>query len=545
MDSRRILFWAACLALIVSAFSFAVRTDVNDSWRNDFQLTGELVGTALGAAFVGMAVSMLLGSPLAEFTGLGPIMFLGWLCHLAGILCTIFAHELVDVSFVASIAGSVGSVADSLFVPIGLMEQEVGAGPEGFWILWLGTFLVGCGNGLTEVWINPLAATLYPDQKTHKMNVLHAWFPGGIIVASLLASQVINRVVGYSADTDDPDIIRQSWQIKMAMLGVPLLLYGVMCLGRTFPRTERVQMNVPVGVTFLQLLRPLFILLGICMLLTASSELGPQNWQNAVLTRTAGVNGTVILAYTAGLMFVLRFFSNHITALMSPIVMMLLMAVMTSGGLFLLSYADNGFTAFLAATVFGIGIAYFWPTMLGVTAERFPRGGALLIGLMGCVGNLAIAYVLPQIGKVYDSSTVANLPAKYHSEPVPGVEKGELVTEGERLDPAIPEGDAAAESAEAESFVDKAREFFYPGGDSKLNPQLTDTRKKELPEEVQDAVTEAEKQGAAFAFRRVAVLPGVLVVLFGLFALVDVIRGGYRRQVEREVEAGGVSGSAH
>src|SRR6516225_12152133 len=156
------------------------------------------------------------------------------------------------------------------------------------------------------------------------------------------------------------------------------------------------------------------------MLLTASTELGPNQWQESVLKRTAGVSGTLVFVYTSGLMFVMRFFAGPLAHKLSPVGMLTCSAILSAAGLYWLSYVDNPVMAFAAATVFGVGIAYFWPTMLGVTAERFPKGGALLLGLMGSFGNLAISQALPQMGGIYDSYTVANLSSQLRAKTVAG-----------------------------------------------------------------------------------------------------------------------------
>jgi MFS family permease len=473
MNPRR-LFVASCIALITSAFSFMIRQDISDSLAIDFVLTKQAVGQIMGAAFLGMAVAMLVVSPLCDFLGMGKVLGLAWLCHLVGILGTIFSPKPPAVSIDTS-----------------------------YWSLWASTFLVGCGNGLVEVAINPLAATLFPREKTHYLNVLHAWWPGGLIMSGLLATFAIGKI---------PESMLQPfqmWQIKVGLLLVPLVLYGLLALGQKFPHTERVQANVSTGEMFLQILRPMFLLWAFCMLLTASTELGPNQWQESVLTRTADVSGTLVFVYTSGLMFVMRFFAGPLAHRLSPVGMLTVSALFSAIGLYWLSYVNNPLMAFVAATIFGIGIAYFWPTMLGVTAERFPKGGALLLGLMGSFGNLAIFVVLPQMGAIYDSYTVANLPAAVQKETIKDAEGREV--------PLV----AAGEN----TWLPRAiTEHIFPAGTNKLNPEAT----RVLSGESLEAVRRAEAKGAAYAFRWVAVLPCILVVIFGLIAVSDRLRGGYK-----------------
>jgi MFS family permease len=516
MNPRR-LFTASCIALITSAFSFMIRQNISDPLRADFSLTQEQVGTVMGAAFLGMAAFMLVFAPLCDILGMGKVLLLAWLCHLAGILGTIFAAEVAGQGFVQStVGGAVGVLPEFL--------QVFPATSTAAWVLWISTLLVGAGNGLVEIAINPLAATLFPTEKTHYLNVLHAWWPGGLILSGLLASFAI------APDLVGPTVYGfKIWQVKMGLLLLPLLVYGLLCLGQRFPQTERVAANVSTGTMFLQVLRPMFLLWACCMMLTASTELGPNQWQESVLTRTARVSGTAVFVYTSGLMFCMRFFAGPLAHKLSPVGMLTGSALLSGAGLYALSHASGAVTAFAAATVFGVGVAYFWPTMLGVTAERFPKGGALLLGLMGCVGNLAIWQVLPQMGAIYDSYSVEALvqesPA-LQSKTVRN-DKGEevpLVT-NEPIKSWVPE---------------TVRAHVYPAGTKKLNPQAVNlvNARAEPPEgkgppdpdavQTQQYIRKAEVFGAAWAFRWVAVLPCVLVVVFGLIALVDKLRGGYK-----------------
>ena len=421
----RRLFVASCLALITSAFSFQMRQNVADDVGADFLLTKQVVGELMGGQFLGMALAMLVFSPLCDAMGMGKVLSLAWLCHLFGISGTIFAKEVADQSVSSGMANGLANLSGWMSNHIGLSPMpNVPGTSTAFWVLWLAAFVIGSANGLVEVAINPLAATVYPDQKTHKLNVLHAWWPGGLIVAGLIALFFVNPLYHQKAEffeyTIDPAKLGlaefigkvQSWRFKYGLIYIPLVLYGLLSVGQRFPATERVQANVSTGTMFLQILRPLFLVWAFCMLLTSSTELGVNAWMQSVMTRTAHVSGTLVFIYITVLMFILRFFAGPIAHKLSPVGMLFVCSILTAVGLYALSYAYNGVTAFAAATVFGLGIVYYWPTMLGVTAERFPKGGALLIGLMGCVGNLAISQVTPLMGAVYDSYTVVSLPAR-------------------------------------------------------------------------------------------------------------------------------------
>lgn len=543
MNPRR-LFVASCIALITSAFSFMIRQDIADPLGAEFNLTKQEVGGVMGAAFLGMAVAMLAIAPVCDLLGMGRVLFLAWLCHLTGILGTIFAPKPPVVSSDMS-----------------------------YWTLWLSTFLVGSGNGLVEIAINPLAATLFPKQKTHYLNILHAWWPGGLIMSGLLAIFLVNPLLGLNAKDVSPEAASLGWKVKMALLLVPLAIYGVMCLGQSFPVTERVQANVSTSEMFMEALRPMFLLWAFCMLLTASTELGPNQWQESVLTRTADVSGTLVFVYTSGLMFIMRFFAGPLAHRFSPIGMMTGSALFSALGLYWLSYVNTPVMAFVAATVFGIGIAYFWPTMLGVTAERFPKGGALLLGLMGSFGNLAISQALPMMGGIYDSYTVASLPADMQEKRfITADGKPMLGIDGKPLEQPIVDANGKPQigadgkpvmepmtlvKQEPPGWMPEAiAQHLYPAGSRKLNPEahkvldqarklVADDKAGKTPATTEDrekldraqailkvfdveAIEKAEAKGAAYAFRWVAVLPMILIFIFGSIALSDRLRGGYK-----------------
>jgi MFS family permease len=452
MNSRR-LFVASCIALIASAFSFVFRQDVLPAWGRSFDLNPTHLGVIGGMAFWGMAVAMAIGSFVVDALGMKRMLALAFFCHLTGTLGTLATPYLA------------------------------GLGASPYLVLCIATFLVGSANGLVEIGINPLAATLYPTEKTHRLNILHAWWPGGLMLGGLLAlalSWLLGLEVGGAAKT--PEGTMFGWQVKTALILVPMVIYGGLFLFESFPVTERVASGVSTQQMLQQALRPMFLLWAFCMLLTASTELAPQGMQSLVLEKTAGMNGTYVLIYTSLMMFTLRHFAGPIAHHLSPVGMLTGSAILSAFGLYSLSFAYDFKTAIAAATIFGLGITYFWPTMLGVTAERFPRGGAFLLGLMGCVGNLAIGLVQPWMGRINDEITLAAIPTEFRNQ---------IVVQG----------------------------VIEPG------------EVKKLPPEQQSIVTEAQKEGAKWSFRYVSALPVILVFIFGGIALADRARGGYRPEV--------------
>ena len=359
---RRRLFNLSCISLVAAAMVFSIRASVLEDLGVAFELNAEAIGWSAGASFLAMAIAIFVGSPLCDYLGMGRLLGLASILHIIGILMVVFSPLIVGGS----------SLSPST-------------------VLYASWFVAGMAHGLVEAVINPLAATLYPSEKTHKLNVLHAWWPGGIVIGGVLA--YVLRSLGFG------------WQIRLATILLPAATYGAMILGQKFPATERVQAGVPAKDMIGQAFRPLFLIWFAMMFLTAAVELGPGQWVDATLSRTVGFQGILLLVYVSGLMFVCRFFAGAVVHRLSPVGLMWISSVLAGGGLLALSHAGSPVPALAAATVWGIGVCYMWPTMLGVTSERFPRGGALLLGLMGSAGNLSIQFVLPWMGGIYDSFT--------------------------------------------------------------------------------------------------------------------------------------------
>jgi MFS family permease len=356
------LFRASCVALIVTAMSFALRGEAAASWAAQFHLTHEQIGWVNGTAFWGFTLAMMFGGPLCDALGLGRIVALAFVGHLAGILLTIFAWN--------------------------------------FWSLFFGTLLFGIANGSVEAACNPLIATLYATDKTTKLNHFHAWFPGGLVIGGLLAFALGHAGLG--------------WKVQFACMLLPLVAYGFMFFGQKFPQTERVQQGVSTGAMFKACFNPLFLLMVACMLLTASTELGPEQWIPNILTN-AGVSGILVLVWITGLMWVGRQCAGTFVHRLSASGVLLGSAVFSALGLYAMAHS-TGPMLFAAATVFAVGVCFFWPTMLGFVNERFPSTGALGLAIIGGAGMLSVSIVLPIMGRYYDAGIASRLPGKSVAE---------------------------------------------------------------------------------------------------------------------------------
>jgi MFS family permease len=345
---------------------FAIRGDIEAALSQAFFLTKEQMGYIWGPAFWGFTISIFLSGVLVDVLGMRSLLSLSSIGYIGGILLVLLAPR------------PTGPV-DSIFSTSGTL------------LLYAGFLAMGLSQGLVEGVINPLIATIYSDQKTHKLNVLHAWWPGGLVIGGLTAVTLTRFDV--------------RWQVKLATILVPAIVYLLLIVGQEFPKTERVASNVPTGEMFREVFRPMFLLLFVCMWMTAATELGPDQWFPSVMKEITGLQGVLFLVYTAGLMFVLRFFAGPIAHRFSPVGLLAICSALAAAGLYWLGGMKPGtpaIIAFAAATLFGVGKTYFWPTMLGITSELFPKGGALLLSLMGGAGMLSIAIVLPIMGQAFD-----------------------------------------------------------------------------------------------------------------------------------------------
>jgi MFS family permease len=378
----RRLFVASCVSLVTTSMVFATRGAITGPMTAQFHLSNEQIGLIYGPAFWGFTIAIFVCGLLVDLVGMRLVHILSSLGYLVGLTLVLLAPR-PDLA--------AGTLVNGIF------------DHPGTTMLYGGFLAMGLSQGLVEGVINPLVATLYADRKSQMLNVLHAWWPGGMIIGGLLC-------VGL-------DRAGAPWQVKLGTLAVPAIISLVMAIGTSYPRTERVQSNVSNAEMLREVFRPLFLLLLFTMLLTASTELGPDQWFGKVMGDITGwqADGILFLAYTAGLMFVLRFFFSGVVHRFSPFAVLTVCAVLVGVGLYWLgslplpaagTRADGATVAmaFVAATVFGIGKTYFWPTMLGITNEQFPRGGALLMNLMGGAGMLASAVILPIMGGMLDSA---------------------------------------------------------------------------------------------------------------------------------------------
>ena len=355
--NRNQLFIGSCLALLVTSLSFGIRAGILGKLGTDFNLNATQLGTIAATAFWGFPLAVIIGGMVVDLIGMKRLLELAFFFHLAGILLTIFAG--------------------------------------GFWSLFFSTLLIGIANGTVEAACNPLVTTLYPDKKTTKLNHFHLWFPGGIVIGTLVSFYFSKLNI--------------SWQIQMGIMLIPTLIYGFLFLKLKFPVTERVAAGVSTGEMYKSLGNPLFLFMIICMFGTAITELFTGQWID-VLLRNVTDNALLILTVTTFVMVIGRGFAEPIVHRLSPAGVLLISAILSAAGLYLLGHS-NGNMLFVGAIVFGMGVCFFWPTMLGFVAEYLPKTGAVGLNLMGGAGMFAVSVYMMFMGKFYDEKIISKLPA--------------------------------------------------------------------------------------------------------------------------------------
>ncbi|CAH9059488.1 hypothetical protein PSECIP111951_02081 [Pseudoalteromonas holothuriae] len=348
---NRTVFQLCCLALVVTSMTFAIRAGILGQLGEQFGLTGAELGWVNAMAFLGFPVATILGGAIYNAIGAKKLVGLAFVCHFLGLGLTITA--------------------------------------DGFWGLLISTFLIGFANGSVEAGCNPLIAQMYPKNTTTMLNRFHVWFPGGIVIGALAS----NSMTAYGLN----------WQWQVALILVPTLIYGTMMLKAQFPKFDRAEHSTTSNLK--HLLSPMYLFLVCCMTLTATTELGTQQWIERILG-ASGASPMMILALITGLMALGRFFAGPIIHRFNPTGVLLGSAVLATSGIFLMSQAQ-GPIIYVAAILFALGVTYFWPTMLGCVAEYTPKTGALGMSLMGGAGMFAVSMWNPIIGGWIDSAKLA------------------------------------------------------------------------------------------------------------------------------------------
>jgi MFS family permease len=427
MNNRqdKILFWGCFIALITTSYAFISRMILcGGQFVTDFGLDKVAVGELQGAGIWPFGVSIILFSLFIDKIGYKVAMIFSFLSYLIYTALAIAAYQTIH-----GLSG----------------EALIAAQKQGYQLLYWGSIILGLGNGTVEAYVNPVVATMFNKDKTKWLNMLHAGWPAGLVLGGLCT-------IALASNTD--------WRITLGLILVPALLFFFMLVGSKFPRSEREQAGigyvdmlkefgmigalVGFGLVFAQLGqvfgwnsalvwgltavvvvafgvitksfgRPILIFLILIMMPLATTEIGTDGWISSLMEapmQAAGHHGGWVLVYTSAIMMILRFFAGPIIHKLSPLGLLASCAALAVIGLTALSKMNGaGMTMiFAAATLYAVGKTFFWPTMLGVTSEQCPRGGALTLNAMGGIGMLAVGILgFPFIGFLQESSATKQL----------------------------------------------------------------------------------------------------------------------------------------
>jgi MFS family permease len=427
-DRQQLVFWGCFIALITTSFAFFTRMYLCDErFPTDFGIDKVDIGALKGAGVWPFAISIILFSLVIDRIGYKVAMIFSFICYAVYLVMAWMAYGTIQDVPAADLAA---------------------AQKRGFQLLYWGSIVLGLGNGTVEAFINPVVATLFPREKTKWLNILHAGWPGGLVIAGIITIML--------ADTArDGD-----WRIVLGIVAVPAVIYLVLLAGVQFPRSEREQAGVTYremlaefggfgalvgfGLIFLQLAevlqfsvwiavvltavvavafgvftgsfgRPILAFLIVIMMPLATTEIGTDGWITGLMQKPmeqAGFNAGWVLVYTSAIMMVLRFFAGPIVHALSPIGLLIVSSVLAILGLLALSMTGSSGLAviFGAATLYGIGKTFFWPTMLGITAEQCPRGGAVTLNAISGIGMIAVGVLgFPLIGALQERTASGDL----------------------------------------------------------------------------------------------------------------------------------------
>lgn len=503
---RSRIFSGICLALLPTAFTFVLVSNILQQLKTEFLLTNAQVGYIGGAALWGMAMSLLLIGPALEKIGFKTSVKGAFVSHLAGVTLFLASYFFAGASYA-------------------------------FWILFLGAIGFGLGNGLIEVVGNNLTAALFPDNKTTKLNHFHAFFPGGMVFGGLLGWLMVQ--IGSIGVVNIGH-----WTVQIAIVYIPVLIYGYLLLPVKFPPTLTREAGIPIKEMFkYTFTHPLVWGLIILKMITLSLELGPGRWIPEVL-QAAGVHGILVFVWISGIMMVLRFFAGPFVKKLSPPGMLFAGSMLTGIGLLLFAFFESGLLILMiAATIYAAGIAFHFPTMVGLMSERFPQAGSLGIVLLMGMGFFGAGASNAIMGSIADNY----LPDALNEE--------KTIEILEQIDQRFPAYIETAEQAEGDteeifelgynstdlrnihSQAEQALAYYRQNGefDSYHTPEalraLLDAniaQENELTEQAFAVLRPADNYGGRISFLYIAPLAFLLALIFLGVYINDKRQGGYK-----------------
>lgn len=498
-NAKRLL-WAGFMAILAAGVGFSVRGGILGQWAEQFGFTMTELGQITGGGLTGFGIVIILSSFIADKVGYGKLMTTAFVLHFLSAVLTLAAPA-------AFASGGKDAAYQCLF--------------------W-GMFLFAIGNGVCEAVVNPLVATLFPKEKTHYLNILHAGWPAGLVVGGLasyfMAAQTneAGEVIAKAVD----------WKIQMSLFLVPVVLYGIMLLGQKFPKSEAAESGASIGDMLSTLAAPLFIVLLIVHALVGYVELGTDSWISKITgsIMASPQKGLMLFVYTSLLMFALRFVAGPIVHRTSPLGLLFISAILGVVGLTMLGGATTVVMCVVAASVYACGKTFLWPTMLAVASERFPKAGAIGIGMIGGVGMLSAGLLGgPAIGFKQDYNASAKLqelsPATYERYKAPaensffgfktvgidGAKAGVLEDGGKELARA---GELLAKEGKKDENQEKLTAWW-----AGAKPTAEDDKKQ---------VGAAGIHGGRQALKLTAYVPAAMAVIYLLLLLYFKSKGGYK-----------------
>jgi MFS family permease len=499
-NAKRLL-WAGFFSIFAAGVGFGVRGSILVDWGRAYGFTQKELGDISGGGLWGFGLIIIFGGIIADKLGYGKLMIFAFTMHILSAalqLCT-------------------GPIFDQF-------------GRNGvYWSLTIAMCLFSAGNGTCEVVVNPMVATLFPQSKTHYLNILHAGWPGGLIAGG---------VIGYFKS----EIFPIHWILAMSLFLVPVMIYGLMMIGQHLPRSEASQAGVSYATMLAEFAAPVLLLLLVIQAMVGYVELGTDTWIQKItgtITASAGT-GILLFIYTNILMFTLRFFAGPIEHRISPLGLLCTCAVIATVGLTLLGNAVGVILCLLAVTVYGVGKTFFWPTMLAVVSERFPRGGAVTLSAMGGVGMLSAGLLgAPGIGFQQDHFATADLTREAPETAERYVNPQEkhflwvFKTKGldsERVGLLDLEAKAAKGDKLAAEDLDRTLQQLRDSKNADQNKlaEWWDAHKKYAPTDA-GPVAAASLFGGRMALKWTAVVPLTMAFLYLCLIIYFRMRGGYTR----------------
>lgn len=503
---RKKLFAGVCLALLPTAFSFILVSNILNQLKTEFILTNADVGFIGGAALWGMSVSLLTIGPFLEKIGLKNATFGAFFGHLLGVTLFLVAYFF---------AGE----------------------PSAFWILFMGALGMGFGNGMIEVAGNPLTAALYPDNKTTKLNHFHGFYMGGLVLGGLIGWSMVQ--IGSIGS-----INIGHWTAQIAIVYIPILLYGWLLFPQRFPQTETAQAGIPTKEMFSYTFKNPYVLgLIVLMIFTLGMEMGPMRWIPDVL-QAAGLHGILVLVWISGLMFLLRMFAGPLVEKFSPTGMLLGGSFLTFISLLMFSFIETGILLLMiAGGFFAAGIAFFVPNMIGLMSERFPKAGSLgivlLIG-MGFVGGGISNAIMGEIADRYLPEALDQQQTISILETV----QDQFPNYVERAERAAGNSQAIAElgyrEADARNVLEQSTlALAYYSEHGEFEGSLTGNalralidsgiqQEQQLSQQAFAVLRPADNYGGRMAFLWISPIPFITGIIFIVWFIKDKRKGGYR-----------------